>query len=153
MNDPARIYSPLHATLAWFQVARPNPDDGHIHTQIGVHFEEVAEMLEQLKGTDENTEQLITNAYEAMRSLSLVLKGSTGLVEVKDRTELLDAMCDQIVTGVGVSHMLDFSILGAMEEVNHSNFSKFVDGSPLFDENGKVRKGPGYVKARLDPFI
>jgi len=110
-------------------------------------------MLEQLKGTDENTEQLITNAYEAMRSLSLVLKGSTGLVEVKDRTELLDAMCDQIVTGVGVSHMLDFGILGAMEEVNHSNFSKFVDGSPLFDENGKVKKGPGYVKAHLGPFI
>lgn len=152
MNEPTP-HSPLHATLTWFQIARPHPDDRHLHTQLGVHFEEVAEMLEQLKGCDEDIEEQISTAYEAMRGLSLALKGSKALVEVKDRTEMLDSLCDQIVTGVGVAHMLDLGIIGAMEAVNHSNFSKFVDGLPLFDENGKVKKGPNYVKVDLTAFI
>jgi predicted HAD superfamily Cof-like phosphohydrolase len=153
MSDRKTPYSPLHATMAWFQLARPNPDDENVHTQMGVHFEEVAEMLEQLKGKNDDIEEVISTAYEAMKALSLALKGSKDLVEVKDRNEMLDALCDQIVTGVGVAHMLDFGIIGAMEEVNHSNYSKFVDGSPLFDENGKVKKGPHYVKANLSAFI
>lgn len=154
MHDHERKpYSPLHATLAWFQAARPSPDDGHLHTQMGVHFEEVAEMLEQVGGKTPEMEECITNAFEALKALSSVLKGSVGLIEIKDRHDMLDSLCDQIVTNVGVAHMLDFQIVSALEEVNHSNFSKFVDGSPIFDENGKVKKGPGYVLANLNAFI
>jgi hypothetical protein len=40
-----------------------------------------------------------------------------------------------------------------MAEVNASNWSKFVDGHPLFDTNQKIQKGPDYVKARLEPYL
>lgn len=146
-------YNHLVATLQWFQVARPIPNEAHLHTQLGVHFEEVGEMLEQIKGTNPEIEMRLTNAYEAMRALSASLKGATGQIEIKDRHDMLDSLCDQIVTGVGVAHMLDLQIVPAMEEVNHSNYSKFVNGSPIFDENGKVKKGPGYVLANLHAFV
>ena len=66
--------------------------------------------------------------------------------------ELLDALCDQIVTAVGVAHMFGMNIEGAMDEVNRSNFSKFVDGKPVFNEHGKIIKGPNYTPPDLTGF-
>ena len=69
------------------------------------------------------------------------------------RCELLDALVDQIVTAVGVGHMMGMDVLGALEEINRSNFSKFEDGKPVFDENGKITKGKDYVKPNLEKFV
>ena len=69
------------------------------------------------------------------------------------RTELLDALCDQIVTAVGVAHMFGLDIEGALAEVNRSNWSKFVDGKPTFDANGKIAKPATYSKPDLTPFL
>jgi hypothetical protein len=41
----------------------------------------------------------------------------------------------------------------AMDEVNASNWSKFVDGQPIVDANQKIAKGPGYFKANLSAFV
>lgn len=70
-----------------------------------------------------------------------------------NKVELLDSLADQIVTAVGVAHMMGFDILGALEEVNRSNFSKFEDGKPVFDANGKITKGKDYVKPNLEHFV
>ena len=74
-------------------------------------------------------------------------------VEDVDRTELLDALCDQIVTAVGVAHMFGLDIEGALAEVTRSNYSKFVDGAPVFDANGKIAKPATYSKPDLTPFL
>lgn len=66
---------------------------------------------------------------------------------------LLDALVDQIVTAVGVGHMMGMDVLGALAEVNRSNFSKFEDGKPVFDANGKITKGKHYTPPQLDKFI
>ena len=42
------------------------------------------------------------------------------------------------------------SIVEAVGRVNKSNWSKFVNGKPIFDENGKIAKGPDYVKCDLE---
>jgi len=49
--------------------------------------------------------------------------------------------------------MFELNILDGLTEVNRSNWSKFVDGKPLFDENGKIKKGPGYSKPDLSGLV
>ena len=46
-----------------------------------------------------------------------------------------------------------YNISRAMKEVNGSNYSKFVDGYPVFEDNQKIKKGPDYYKAVLEPYL
>ena len=69
------------------------------------------------------------------------------------KIELIDALCDQIVTAIGVAHMFGMDIQGALQEVANSNDSKFEDGRPVFNEHGKIAKGKNYFKPELAKFI
>jgi predicted HAD superfamily Cof-like phosphohydrolase len=142
-------------TKLWMETALPFPKTKNLHTQLGVHFEEVLEMLEALNTYDAPTKHLIVDAVDALNNLQNHLKKSDGIIELhgKNRVHLLDALCDQIVTSVGVAHTYGMNIVGALEEVNDSNFSKFLKGKPLFDENKKIVKGPHYRPANLYPFV
>lgn len=143
-------------TYTWFVKARPNPTLKDQNSQLGCHYEEVAESLEQLEGNDLATDQLIAQAYAAVHALAEHLKtnSSKELVTVKSEQLFLDSLADQVVTGTGVAYTRGYDFVGAMTEVNRSNFSKFdADGKPIYDENGKVIKGPGYSKAVLSPYI
>ena len=60
------------------------------------------------------------------------------------------ALADQVVTAVGVGHTLGIDVPDAAGRVNASNWSKFVDGQPVFDENGKIAKGPSYQPVDLE---
>lgn len=140
---------------AWFKEAVPEPTSKNVHTQLGCHFEEVAEMVHTLTANDLKTSLLLLKVHDALHALGNHLKASDNVVLVapKDQVDLLDALCDQIVTAVGVGYMLKLDVPLALEEVNDSNWSKFVDGKPIFDLNGKIQKGPDYFKADLTPFI
>lgn len=131
----------------WFELAVPTPNDKNRAVQIGVHFEEVGEML-----------QTLPTHHPCLRDdLADVANGYKKRHEVNGedvaRIELLDALCDQIVTAVGVAHMFGMDIEGALAEVNRSNWSKFVDGKPTFDANGKIAKPPSYSKPDLTLFV
>jgi len=148
----------LNKTVEWFQTAIPEPAPKNIQTILGVHFEEVAEMIATLESRNYVTEVLLKRAYFAVESLSTQLKridagDVTQIVTVKDEVELLDAVCDQIVTATGVGYHFGHDVLGGVDEVNRSNWSKFVDGKPIFDENLKIQKGPSYKKAKLAQFV
>ena len=67
--------------------------------------------------------------------------------------ELLDAICDQIVTAVGVGYMMGFDVEGALKEVIRSNNSKMVDGKFIFDGNGKIAKPESFSEPNLKPFL
>lgn len=143
----------LNKTVEWFETAIPEPNERNVQTILGVHFEEVAEMVATLKGTDRLTQSILTQTLVALHGLALHLKTSQpGSVQVTNQTELLDAVCDQIVTSAGVGYHYGHNVVGAVDEVNRSNFSKFVNGKPLFDQNMKIIKGPNYEKARLKWF-
>ena len=146
----------LQRTLLWFEKAIPKPTEQNIHVQFGVHFEEVSEMLVELHGRDHETTQLIDQALVAMQALANHLKTHTDVITVLplDREKMLDSICDQMVTGTGLGHVLGYDILGAMHEVNDSNFSKFDDNEePIFNENMKISKGPNYRAVNLKPFV
>lgn len=146
----------LTETLLWFQKAVPCPNSKNLHSQIGVHLEEVNEMLMEIVSEDFETVILIDTAKAALHALSTHLKASDNVIRIpaERREKYLDALCDQIVTAVGCGHMSDLSILFAMREVNRSNFSKFDhSGQPIFDPNMKIMKSANYEKAHLSPYI
>ncbi|MBE2895750.1 nucleoside triphosphate pyrophosphohydrolase family protein [Pasteurellaceae bacterium HPA106] len=132
----------------WFKKAVPNPTQRNTKVQIGCHFEEVVEMFTAL-GCEAPKELVeASNAFKEMDDL-YAAKFNTTI----DRKELLDSLCDQIVTAVGVAYMLGMDIQGALDEVNASNWSKFENGEPVFLENGKIGKGKDYFKPKLNKFI
>lgn len=133
----------IEDTKHWFEAAVPTPTPQNVSVQIGCHIEEVAEMLEAM---DQPTPAKIVDHWADR------LKEST-TPPVIDREAMLDALADQIVTAVGVAHMLGMDIVGALNEVNRSNFSKFVDGKPVFNDGGKVGKGKDYSEPDLSAFV
>jgi len=132
--------------LEWFNRAVPSPNERNFWIQAGCDAEECAEALAAL-GLGEEARLLDNVAYDLKTSPEFFT------VEGVDRTALLDAICDRIVTGIGMAHMLGMDIQGALAEVNRSNWSKFVDGKPVFDENGKIKKRPGYSAPELWRFV
>ena len=135
---------------SWINEAKPTPTDRDVQVQLGVHFEEVTEHLDTLKGLDETSRVALVEAQAVLRYLASGLKQDFVKVEIADRKEFLDACCDQIVTATGSAHLAGMSIVEAVIRVNQSNWSKFVNGKPIFDENGKIAKGPDYVKCDLE---
>lgn len=134
----------------WFELAVPEPTERNKCVQIGCHYEEVGEMF-AASGDEHMSESLEEAAYE-FKNVSDEEIAKNWASDFDER-ELLDALCDQIVTAVGVAHMFGFDIVGALAEVNRSNFSKFVDGKPVFNEHGKISKGKGYTPPNLEPFL
>jgi predicted HAD superfamily Cof-like phosphohydrolase len=136
----------LNETLRWFELAVPAPTDKNKSTQIGCWIEESCEVLEALG--DDIYLDAMTDLAEAYKSYDGVITLTT-----QQRIDLLDGLCDTIVTAVGVAHMFDMDIIAAMNEVNRSNFSKFVDGKPVFNEQGKIAKPSTYSKPELEKFV
>lgn len=142
----------------WFALAHgtdPSAFQKKLTVQTAVHFEEVGEMLEALRFSDLGSAVLADEAIEALKAFSNHLKANSQKVVIyaENKELLLDSLCDQIVTAVGVAHDTGLDISKGLVEVNRSNYSKFVDGKPVFDENGKIRKGPGYTPPNLTPFV
>ncbi len=69
------MHNTINLTTAWFEVALPAPTSKNLHTQLGVHFEEVAEMVASLKGTDRLTQSMLTAALVIVVMLLFDLSG------------------------------------------------------------------------------
>lgn len=137
----------------WFEAAKPTPSVEDACVQIGCHYEEVAEMAKSA-GDDclSDAANIVGEHYKSKNDAYLV-DLELLLDDSDSKVELLDALCDQIVTAVGVAHMLGMDIEGALNEVDSSNWSKFEDGKPVFNEQGKIAKGKGYFSPDLIKFI
>jgi predicted HAD superfamily Cof-like phosphohydrolase len=131
----------------WHQRARPNPVQRDFDVQLGCHFEEICEMLAVVNTTHNDT---LVRARAALAWLADGLKKGNIAAEITDRKEFLDAVADQVVTGIGAAHCAHMKPTEAVYRVNRSNWSKYdVDGQPIFDDNGKVKKGPNYAPPDL----
>ena len=144
----------IESIALWHKRARPSPTESQFQVQLGCHLEEVVEQLETIKSHNNHTQSLIDLSVLSLTFLSRSLKANTADVLVDDPVGFLDAAVDQIVTSVGVAHCANMDVLGAVKEVNTSNWSKYdEDGMPLFDSFGKIRKGPNYVPPSLSSFV
>jgi len=75
-------------------------------------------------------------------------------MEGKDLLEVADALTDILYVTYGAGHALGIDLDKCFEEVQSSNMSKLSeDGKPIYNESGKVMKGPNYFKPNLTKFI
>jgi len=138
---------------SWHRAARPKPTPQNFNVQLGCHFEEVAEMLETLKFTKVGYDPVQGNfsaAHGVIKDLADGLKKGLYTAEITDRKELLDSLADQVVTAVGVGYCAKMDVPVACYRVDESNWSKYDElGKPIFNEDGKITKGPDYLKPDL----
>lgn len=142
----------IQEIIEWFKAAKPEPTEKDKATQIGCHFEEVSEMLQALSCIREQVDDVSQEFYSS-DAIDKDIDGKVMELPENWQIELLDSLCDQIVTAIGVGYMMGFDMVGALDEVNKSNWSKFKDGVPVFDENGKIAKADGYFKPDLVKFL
>ena len=130
----------------WHRRARPEPTPENLNVQLGCHVEEFIEMLDAVKfngGWNNLRYELVLLADR--------LKANMESAEIVDRKEFLDSLADQIVTAVGVGHCAGMKTSDAVDAVSRSNWSKFNDeGFPIFNEHGKIAKGPNYKRPYLE---
>ena len=140
----------IHSIKEWFKAAKPNPSTADACVQIGCHYEEVSEMSAVLYD-DVRFALAATALLYKMNNIRYI--GTVEKLSADERVELLDALCDQVVTAVGVAYMMGMDIEGALAEVNRSNWSKFEGGVPVFNEQGKIAKGVEYTPPELSDYI
>jgi predicted HAD superfamily Cof-like phosphohydrolase len=71
-----------------------------------------------------------------------------------DIKEVADALTDILYVTYGAGHAFGIDLDKCFNEVQQSNMSKLgSDGKPIYNENGKVMKGPSYFKPDLNKFI
>jgi len=75
-------------------------------------------------------------------------------INKKDLQETIDALTDILYVTYGAGHAFGVNLDKCFEEVQNSNMSKLDNnGKPIFNENGKVMKGPNYFKPNLNQFL
>ena len=75
-------------------------------------------------------------------------------IKKKDIKEVADALTDILYVTYGAGHAFGINLDKCFEEVQNSNMSKLgPDGKPIYNENGKVMKGPDYFKPNLNKFV
>tara|TARA_B100001027_G_scaffold185879_1_gene138243 strand:- start:334 stop:705 length:372 start_codon:yes stop_codon:yes gene_type:complete len=75
-------------------------------------------------------------------------------INKKDLKEVADALTDILYVTYGAGHAFGINLDICFEEVQKSNMSKLgEDGKPIFNEYGKVMKGPKYFKPDLSKFL
>ena len=71
-----------------------------------------------------------------------------------DLKEVADALTDILYVTYGAGHAFGINLDICFDEVQKSNMSKLgVDGKPIYNDQGKVMKGPNYFKPDLKKFL
>ena len=75
-------------------------------------------------------------------------------IDKKDIKEVADSLTDILYVTYGAGHAFGIDLDKCFEEVQNSNMSKLGnDGKPIYNEKGKVMKGPNYFKPNLSKFV
>ena len=78
----------------------------------------------------------------------------TDAMNNKDLLEVADALTDILYVTYGAGHAFGIDLDKCFDEVQNSNMSKLdANNKPIFNEQGKVMKGPKYFKPDLSKFI
>ena len=82
------------------------------------------------------------------------LEELTEAMNNKDLLEIADALTDILYVTYGAGHAFGIDLDQCFEEVQNSNMSKLDEnGKPIYNNAGKVMKGPNYFKPNLSKFV
>ena len=89
--------------------------------------------------------------YELIKEELCELKEA---MDNKDIKEVADALTDILYVTYGAGHAFGINLDKCFKEVQNSNMSKLgKDGKPIYNDKGKVMKGPNYFKPDLGKFV
>jgi len=96
-------------------------------------------------------EKIIRLRYELIKE---EIEELNQAIKNKDIKEVADALADILYVTYGAGHAFGIDLDKCFDEVQKSNMSKLgIDGKPIYNENGKVMKGPNYFKPDLNKFL
>ena len=82
------------------------------------------------------------------------LEELTHAINDKNLLEVADALTDILYVTYGAGHAFGIDLDKCFDEVQNSNMSKLgKNGEPIYNESGKVMKGPNYFKPNLSKFL
>ena len=120
------------------------------------NFEKVGVFMKTFNQDVKNSSSLSTDKINTLR-ISLIneeLEELRQAILEKNLTEVADALTDILYVTYGAGHAFGINLDNCFEEVQKSNMSKLgKDGKPIFNDSGKVMKGPDYFKPDLSKFI
>tara|TARA_B100002052_G_scaffold183817_1_gene167463 strand:- start:177 stop:575 length:399 start_codon:yes stop_codon:yes gene_type:complete len=120
------------------------------------NFEKVGLFMSTFGQELKKKSELSTEKINSLR-LSLIqeeLEELTKAIKENDILEVADALTDILYVTYGAGHAFGINLDNCFNEVQKSNMSKLgKDGKPIYNEHGKVMKGPDYFKPNLSKFI
>tara|TARA_B100000035_G_C20968136_1_gene539749 strand:+ start:167 stop:541 length:375 start_codon:yes stop_codon:yes gene_type:complete len=120
------------------------------------NFDKVGTFMKTFGQEVKDKPSLSTTKINDLR-VSLIEEELTELKEAmknNDLVEVADALTDILYVTYGAGHAFGINLDECFNEVQNSNMSKLgEDGKPIYNENGKVMKGPKYFKPNLNKII
>ena len=96
-------------------------------------------------------DKILKLRYDLIEEELLELKEA---IKQKNIIEAADALTDILYVTYGAGHALGIELDKCFDEVQNSNMSKLgTDGKPIYNESGKVMKGPNYFKPNLKKYL
>ena len=113
------------------------------------NFEKVGLFMKTFGQEVKANPNLSTDKINQLR-ISLIVEEA---IKNKDIKEAADALTDILYVTYGAGHAFGVDLDKCFDEVQRSNMSKLgKDGKPIYNEAGKVMKGPNYFKPDLKKF-
>ena len=120
------------------------------------NFEKVGVFMKTFGQNVKQSSSFSSEKINALR-VSLIKEELDELIEAmnkKDLVEVADALTDILYVTYGAGHAFGINLDECFEEVQNSNMSKLDNnGKPIYNDKGKVMKGPNYFKPDLTKFI
>ena len=120
------------------------------------NFEKVGLFMKTFGQEVKKKPQLSTEKINKLR-ISLIseeLEEFKTAIEKNDLKEVADALTDILYVTYGAGHSFGINLDKCFNEVQESNMSKLgEDGNPIYNDAGKVMKGPNYFKPDLGKFL
>ena len=120
------------------------------------NFEKVKQFM-QTFGQEVKTKASFSDEKTNQLRLDLIseeLEELKNAIESKDLLEVADALTDILYVTYGAGHAFGINLDKCFDEVQNSNMSKLgKSGKPIYNESGKVMKGPDYFKPDLSKFL
>ena len=120
------------------------------------NFEKVGVFMKTFGQNVKQSSSFSSEKINALR-VSLIKEELDELIEAmnkKDLVEVADALTDILYVTYGAGHAFGINLDDCFEEVQNSNMSKLdKDGKPIYNDKGKVMKGPNYFRPDLSKFI
>ena len=120
------------------------------------NFEKVGKFMETFGQEVKSKSSLSSEKINSLR-VNLIeeeLEELKQAIREKNLLEVADALTDLLYVTYGAGHAFGINLDKCFDEVQNSNMSKLDEnGKPIYNEHGKVMKGPNYFKPNLSKFL